>query len=200
VIRAEATEPSIRGSYLTPSKAWIRKTYGDGLWSAALKRLPPEQQAAFGGELVSLAWYPLKHWAVLLEAVREGVKAQTGESAATFDHRHVFESVGGAMETVYRIAFSVLSATTVVAKVTPYFKKVYSHGEYQVIENRPGFCIIRFADAPVEMLPELERSFPIATEWMLNAAGQRVTEHNLTSKVTGKLFSCDLQLTYVPKK
>ena len=199
-MRAEASEPSIRGSYLTPSKAWIRKTYGDDLWQKALMTLPAEQQAAFGGELVSLAWYPLKHWATLLDSVRAGVLERTGENAATFDRRHVYESIGGAMETVYRIAFSLLSATTVVAKVTPYFKRVYSHGEYQVLENKPGRCLIRFSDAPVEMLSELERSFPLATRWMLETAGQRVIEHHLASNVTGRLFSCDLHLSYEPKK
>jgi hypothetical protein len=110
------------------------------------------------------------------------------------------ESISGTMRTVYRIAFAVLSPTTVVAKVTPYFKRVYSHGEYEVIENQPGHCLIRFRDAPTEMLPELERSFPLATEWMLDVAGQKVTHRQLTSHTGPQLFSCDLVLKYEPKR
>jgi len=198
-MRAEAPEPSIRGSYISPSKAWIQKTYGDDLWEEALGTLPTEQQAIFRAELVSLAWYPLKHWTALLDAVRGNVRRKTGEDGATFDRRNLYESISGTMRTVYRIAFALLSPTTVVAKVTPYFKRVYSHGEYEVIENQAGHCRIRFRDAPVEMMPELERSFPLATSWMLDVAGQRVISHNLASHAGGQYFSCDLDIKYGPK-
>jgi hypothetical protein len=199
-MRAEAPEPSIRGSYISPGKAWIQKVYGDELWEAALRAVPTEQQAIFRAELVSLAWYPLKHWTAVLDAVRANVLARTGESGATFDRRNLFESISGTMRTVYRIAFALLSPTTVVAKVTPYFKRVYSHGEYEVLKNEPGHCQIRFRDAPTEMLPELERSFPLATEWMLDVAGQRVTHSALTSHSGPHTFSCDLDIKYEPKK
>ena len=199
-MRAEAPEPSIRGSYISPSKAWVRRTYGEELWETSLGSLDAEQQAIFRAELVSLAWYPLRHWTVLLEAIRGNVRRATGEDGARFDRRHLHESIGGAMRTVYRIAFALLSPTTVVAKVTPYFKRVYSHGEYEVLENEPGSCRIRFRDAPLAMLPELERSFPLATEWMLDVAGQRVTERELTSHTGPETFSCDLRISYQPKR
>jgi hypothetical protein len=198
-MRAEAPEPSIRGSYISPSKAWIQRTYGDEVWEEALATLPAEQQAIFRAELVSLAWYPLKHWTALLDAVRANVRRKTGEDSATFDRRNLYESISGTMRTVYRIAFALLSPTTVVAKVTPYFKRVYSHGEYEVLENESGHCRIRFRDAPVEMLPELERSFPLATSWMLDVAGQRVIQHQLSSHTGHQVFSCDLDIKYEPK-
>jgi hypothetical protein len=199
-MRAEAPEPSIRGSYISPSKAWVRKTYGEDLWEASLATLAPEQQALFRAELVSLAWYPLRHWTAVLDAVRANVRRATGEDGAKFDHRNVNESISGTMRTIYRIAFALLAPTTVVAKVTPYFKRVYSHGEYEVLENETGRCRIRFRDAPLDMLPELERSFPLATEWMLDVAGQRVTERELTSHTGTQTFSCDLVIRYQPKK
>jgi hypothetical protein len=199
-MRAEAPEPSIRGSYISQSKAWVQKVYGEELWEKALQAVPSEQRAIFRAELVGLAWYPLKHWVAVVEGMRNAVQAQTGEDGRTFDQRHLYESISGAMRTVYRIAFAVLSPTTVVAKVTPYFKRVYSHGEYEVLENEPGHCRIRFRDAPVEMLPELERSFPLATQWMLDVAGQRVTNRQLKSHAGPTTFSCDLDITYEPKK
>jgi len=150
-MRAEAPEPSIRGSYISPSKAWIVRTYGEDLFRRALSNLPPDEQAIFASELVSLSWYPLRQWTKLLDFVRAEVQQKTGENEATFDRRNVFETISGTMQKVYRIAFGLFSPTMIVAKVTPYFKKVYSHGEYEVIENEPGRCILRFASAPVEM-------------------------------------------------
>src|SRR5450432_3098874 len=198
-MRAEAPEPSIRGSYIYPSKLWIQKTYGVDVWEKSVAVLPVEEQATYRAQLVSLQWYPLRQWTAVLGAVRTAAFALKGEDGQTFDRRHLYESISGTMQTVYRIAFALLSATTVVAKVTPLFKRVYSHGEYQVVQNAAGRCVIRFSDAPMEMLPELERSFPIATNWMLDVAGQTVTRHLLTSQFSGDLFSCDLTLEYRPK-
>ena len=130
---------------------------------------------------------------------RANVLVATGEDGPTFDRRNLYESISATMQTVNRIAFGLLSATTVIAKVTPYFKRVYSHGEYEVVQNGEGHCVIRFKEAPVAMLPELERSFPIATSWMLDVAGQKVTRHQLASKFSGDFFSCDLTLEYQPK-
>jgi len=199
-MRAEAPEPSIRGSYISPSKLWVQKAYGVDVWEKAVNVLPETERATYRVELVSLAWYPLRQWTAVLGAVRDSAFRLKGEDAKTFDRRNIFESVSGTMQTVYRVAFALMSPTTVVAKVTPFFKRVYSHGEYQVIENTVGHCVIRFSDAPVEMLPELERSFPLATGWMLDVAGQKVTRHELKSKTGGKYFSTDLTIDYQPKK
>lgn len=115
-MRAEAPEPSIRGSYIGPSKAWIRETYGVELWEKGLRALPASEQALYRSEIVSVEWYPLRQWTALLAAVRDGVLVATGEDGKTFDKRHLYESISGTMQTVYRIAFALLSTTTIVAK------------------------------------------------------------------------------------
>jgi hypothetical protein len=198
-MRAEADEPSIRGSYISPSKAWIARTYGPEVFENALRVLAPEQRAIFGAELVGMSWYPLRYWTAILDEVRAQVHKKTGEDGPTFDRRHLFESISGTMRTMYRIAFGFFAPTTIVAKVTPYFKRVYSHGDYEVIRNDLGLCVLRFKDAPVEMLPELERSFPLAASWMLDIANQTVTRRTLVPKVSGEMFSCDLTLEYRTK-
>jgi hypothetical protein len=199
-MRAEAAEPSIRGSYISPSKAWIIKTYGPEVYEKALLALSAEQQAVFRSEIVGVVWYPLKYWTKMLDVVRAEVARKTGESGAIFDRRHLFESISATMQTMYRIAFGLFAPTTIVAKMTPYFKRVYSHGEYEVVVNEPGRCVLRFKDAPSEMLPELERSFPLAASWMLDIARQKVTRHELVPDVRGKTFSCDLTLEYAAKQ
>src|SRR3954468_18144351 len=126
-MRAEAPEPSIRGSYINPSRLWIQRTYGVDVWERSVDVLPVEERAMYRGELVSLAWYPLRQWTAVLGSVRDYALAINGEDSKTFDRRHIYESVGTTMQTVDRDAFALLSATTVVDQVTRYFKRVYSH-------------------------------------------------------------------------
>jgi hypothetical protein len=168
-------------------------------YEAGVSKLAESDRAAFAGELVSVVWYPLEHWTTILVEVRARAWHKKREDEATFDRRHLYESISGTMTKVYRIAFGLFSPQTIIGKVTPYFKRVYSHGEYEVIDNEPRRCVLRFRDAPVQMLPELQRSFPLAASWMLDIAGQQVTRHELTPSVRGTMFSCDLTLDYRPK-
>jgi len=198
-MRAEAPEPSIRGSFITTGKAWIIKTYGEDLWRRALRVLPEEQQALFGFEIVGTSWYSIDDWTRALDAVRAEVLTKTGETGPTFDRRLMSESIGVTMDTIFRVAFKLMSPTTVVAKVTPYFQKVYSHGSYSVVENAVGRCRLRLSDTPVKMEQEVRRAFPIASRWMLDVAGQEVKKLEFTPTVRGTLMSSDIVIDYVPK-
>ncbi len=199
-MRAEATEPSIRGSFITTGKAWIIKTYGEDLWQRALKTLGQEQQALFGFEIVAGSWYSIEEWTKALDAVRAEVLEKTGEDGPTFDKRLMHESIGITMDKIFRVAFKLLSPTTVVAKVTPYFQRVYSHGMYSVIENDLGRCRLRLSDTPLKMEQEVRRAFPIASRWMLDVAGQEVKKLEFTPTVRGGVMSSDIVIDYVPKK
>lgn len=199
-MRAEATEPSIRGSFITTGKAWIIKTYGEDLWQRAIKTLGPEQQALFGFEIIAGSWYSIEEWTKALDAVRAEVLAETGEDGATFDRRLMSESIGITMDKIFRVAFKLLSPTTVVAKVTPYFQRVYSHGMYTVVENELGRCRLRLSDTPIKMEHEVRRAFPIASRWMLDIAGQEVKKLEFTPTVRGGVMSSDIVMEYVPKR
>jgi hypothetical protein len=197
---AATEEPAIRGSYISPSKAWIIRTYGAAIFEAGLQALPPEDRGLYAGELVSLAWYPLRSWTALLDEVRRQVQLQRGESEETFDRRHMFESISGTMQKIYRVAFGLFSPTSVISKMVPYFNKVYNYGAYEVLENQEGHCVLRFKDAPVAMLSEIRRSFPLAASWMLDMAGQEVTRMRVQPRVLGSTFHCDLDIEYQSKK
>jgi hypothetical protein len=198
-MRAEVPEPSIRGSFITTGKAWIIKTYGEDLWRRALATLGAEQQALFGFEIVGTSWYSIEEWTKALDAVRAEVLIKTGENGTTFDRRLMHESIGVTMDKIFRVAFKLLSPTTVVAKVTPYFQKVYSHGSYSVVENQVGRCRLRLSDTPLKMEQEVRRAFPIASRWMLDVAGQDVKKLDLTSTVRGGVMSSDIVMEYAPK-
>ena len=198
-MRAEAAEPSIRGSYITTGKAWIIKIYGAELFEKALLSLPAEHQDMFRMELVGIAWYPIKQWTKVLDAVRALVREKTGEDAAVFDRRLMFESISRTMDGIFRIAFSLLSPITAVAKMTPYFQKVYSHGTYSVVENESGHCKLRISDAVPAMESEVMRAFPIATSWMLDVAGQSVTRLDIFPTSQGSTMSFDVVADYKPK-
>lgn len=196
-MRAEALVPSIRGSFITPSKTWIVRTYGQAAYDDAVQALPPRERTAFATELVSTSWYPLSQWVQVLGAVRNHAWKLNREDEATFDRRHLHESIGTTMRTIYRVAFGLFAPETIIAKVMPLFKRVYSHGDFDVVLNQPGHCVLRFRDAPAEMLSEIRRSFPIATSWMLETAGQTVVQHKLTPHLRDDgTFSCDLEIYY----
>jgi hypothetical protein len=199
-MRAEAPEPSIRGSFITTGKAWIIKVYGQDLWDRAIKAVPAEQQAMFGLEIVASSWYSIEEWSKVLDAVRKEVFAHTGEDAAKFDRRLMFESIGSTMDKIFRVAFKLLSPTTVVAKVTPYFQRVYSHGNYTVVENEVGRCRLRLSDTPVKMNDEVRRAFPLASRWMLDIAGQEITSLEFIPSTRGLTMSSDVVIEYRPKR
>ena len=198
-MRQEAPEPSIRGSFITTGKSWIIKVYGRELWDRALKDLPDEQNM-FGLEIVALSWYPLVHWQKVLTAVRAEVRAQTGEDAATFDKRLLFESIGSTMDKIFRVAFKLMSPTTCIAKVTPYFQRVYSHGQYSVLENELGHCRLRLSDTPVKMADEVQRAFPLAARWMLDIAGQSVIKLEFIPTTRATNMTADVVIDYEPKR
>jgi hypothetical protein len=199
-MREEAPEPSIRGSFITTGKSWIIKVYGRELWDRALASLPAEPQNMFGLEIVALSWYPLEQWQKVLNAVRAEVRAQTGEDAATFDKRLMFESIGSTMDKIFRVAFKLLSPTTCIAKVTPYFQRVYSHGRYSVLENEVGHCRLRLSDTPIKMEEEVRRAFPLAARWMLDIAGQAVVKLEFIPTMGATNISSDVVIDYVPKR
>jgi len=181
-------------------KAWIIKTYGKELFERAIGTLPREDQAMFRMELVGTSWYPIRDWTRVLDAVRAEVRAATGEDAKTFDRRLMFESIGTTMNSVFRIAFALLSPMMAVAKVTPYFQKVYSHGLYAVVENEPGRCRVRLSEVPHAMADEVLRAFPLATSWVLDIAGQDVTKMSCTRKTEGLTSTFEVAAIYEPKR
>jgi hypothetical protein len=196
-MRAEAPVPSIRGSYITPSKAWIIRTYGPNVYDRAVDALPARERLLFATELVSTSWYPLSQWTQVLGSVRAFAWETNREDEAAFDRRHLHESISTTMRTIYRVAFGLFSPETIIAKIMPLFKRVYSHGDFDVLQNKPGHCVLRFRDAPQDMLAEIRRSFPIATSWMLETAGQTVVQQKLTPRIQDDgVFSCDLEIYY----
>jgi hypothetical protein len=194
-----APVPSSRGAFISPSRSWIIATYGRDVYEASVATLADEHRSVFTGELISVLWYPLEPWTAILGQVRKHAWRVRGESETTFDRRHLHETIGTTLTKVYRTDLGLFDPQAIVAKVTPLLRRIYSHGDYEVVENREGRCVLRFRDAPVQMLPELQRSFPLAASWMLEIAGQEVTRQDLAPMVRAGMFSCVLTLQYRPK-
>lgn len=188
--------PHIRGSVIGPAKQWMIRTYGRPLFERALAGLPREEQSVLRGELVSVGWYPLAAWSRFLEAMRREVRAETGEDGATFDRRNVFESGSQTLTKVYRFVFGLFDPTTIVGKMTPVFRRIYSHGRVELLENVPGRCVLAFHSAPMMVLGELERFFPLSVELMLDLAGQRIVEQTPRLESDGETFSLTLEIRY----
>lgn len=191
--------PHIRGSVIGPAKQWMLRTYGRPLVERAVSVLSREEQSVLRGELVSVGWYPLAAWSRFLEAMRREVRAETGEDGATFDRRNVFESGSQTLTKVYRFVFGLFEPTTIVGKMTPVFRRIYSHGRVDLLENAPGRCVLAFHSAPTVMLAELQRFFPFSVELMLDLAGQRIVALTPHLESDGEVFSLTLEIGYRPR-
>jgi|GEM_PF-3252382 len=198
------TEPEfdrvmIKGATTGPAKEWIIRTYGAEVFNRVISGLNKDDQAVVRGDMVSVGWYPLESWSAFLMATRREVKRLTGEEDTTFDRRLIFEGGRQTLIKVYRFVLGFFDPTTVVNKMTPIFRRIYSHGKVECIGNTKGEYILRFYDAPIEMLEEVRRLVPLGGELALDLAGQQVTSTKVTHSINNGLFSMDVKLTYVKR-
>jgi hypothetical protein len=193
--------PNIKGSIIGPTKDWIIKVYGRELWDKSVASLPKDDAQLFKPDILSVSWYSLESWGRLADALRREVRAKTGEDEATFDRRVVFEAGNQTITKIYRVVLGLFDATTIVSRVVPIFRRVYSHGTVDVVENSMGNCVLRFSHIPWgAMLNDVKRNFPLAAELVLDMAGQRIVEKQVSQQAVGKAFAIELRIQYAKKK
>jgi hypothetical protein len=198
-LQPEFSEPHIKGAVVRQAKEWIIRTYGRSIYEHALGTLPKEQATVIDADLLSVGWYPVVTWNAFLSAVRRRVKAELGEDDATFDRRNIFETAPPMLTKVYRFVFGFFEPQTVVKKITPVLQRIYSHGELVVTSHEPGRLVMTFRNVPQNMLDEVKRYFPICVEFMLDLAGQEVTEMRPIVSNQGTIFSEELRVAYRKK-
>ena len=186
----------IKGAVCGPAKDWIIRTYGMEVFNRVVGTLSKEDQAVIRGDLVSVGWYPLGSWSAYLMAMRREVPKITGENDLVFDRRLTFEGGQQTLTKVYRFVLGFFDPTTVINRVTTIFRRIYSHGKIDCIENTRGEFVLRFYEAPVEMFEEVKRMVPLAAELALDLAGQKVTSTKVTHSTTGPVFTMDVKLNY----
>lgn len=192
----EYSTPHIRGSMIGPAKEWIIKTYGRPLFDKAVSTLPKESQQMIRGEIVSVGWYPLNVWAAFLDAMRREVRAATGEDGETFDRRNIFEAGHATLTRIYRFVFGLFDPTTIIGKMTPIFRRAYTHGRFDLVTNEAQHCVLKFHSAPISMAAEIRRLFPLISEFMLHLAGQEIVECKEKFEPLGEAFALTLDITY----
>lgn len=198
--KSEFKEPQIKGAVVRPAREWVIKTFGQELYDQALQAIRREHASVFEAEIVSVGWYPLAAWSALMNAIRREVKSQHGIEWADFDRRNVFEAGSQTLTKVYRLVFGLMSPITVIEKLMPVASRVYSHGEATVISHTEGHLVLAFKDAPVSMLEEIKRMFPLSAELMLHLAGQQVTEMRSIVETHEGRFQLKLNITYTKQR
>ena len=85
-------------------------------------------------------------------------------------------------------------------KLTPVMRRIYTHGDVDVVLHEPGLLVIRFHRAPLSMQDEVKRAFPISVEFMLDLAGQEVTDMRQVPSTDRGKFALELRISYRKKK
>jgi hypothetical protein len=189
-------EPHIKGSIIRSARDWIIKTYGQEMFDRALSRIPPDMRTVVGGEILSVGWYPLSIWTTFMDSARREAARMTGEDPDAFDRKNIFEAGRNTLLKVYRFVMGFMDPAGAVEKLLPVMKRVYSHGDIEIVSHERGRLVIRFFDAPVSMQAEIVRQFPISCEFMLHLASQKVTKTVPTLRVDGGMISYQLEMLY----
>jgi hypothetical protein len=189
-------EPHIKGSIIRSARDWIIGTYGQEMFDRAVARIPAEMRTVVAGEILSVGWYPLVTWTTFMDSARREASRMTGENPDEFDRKNIFEAGRNTLLKVYRFVMGFMDPTGAVAKLLPVMKRVYSHGDIEIVSHERGRLVLRFFDAPVSMQAEIVRQFPISCEFMLHLASQRVTKITPTLRVDGGTMSYQLEMEY----
>ncbi len=193
---AEFDRVMVKGAVCGPSKDWIIRVYGREVFNRAVDTLHKDDQAILRSDMGSVGWYPLATWSAFLMAMRREVKTITGEEENVFDRRLVFEGGQQTLIKVYRFVLGFFEPTTVVNRVTPIFRRIFSHGRIDCITNTRGEFAMRFYEAPIEMLEEVKRMAPLSAEFALDLAGQQVTNTKVTHSIVNNTFTMEVKLNY----
>jgi hypothetical protein len=189
-------EPHIKGSVIRSARDWIIKTYGQEMFDRAVARIPGEMRSVIAGELLSVGWYPLVTWTTFMDSARREVTRTTGEAPEEFDRKNIFEAGRNTLLKVYRFMMGFMDPAGAVEKLLPVLKRIYSHGDIEILSHERGRLVLRFFDAPLSMQGEVVRQFPLSCEFMLHLASQRVTKITPTLRVDGNTVSYQLDIEY----
>jgi hypothetical protein len=190
------SEPHIKGSIIRSARDWIIKTYGQEMFDRSVSRIPAEMRTVVSGEILSVGWYPLVTWTTFMDAARREASRITGEDPEEFDRKNIFEAGKNTLLKVYRFVMGFMDPAGAVEKLLPVMKRVYSHGDIDIVSHERGHLVLRFFDAPLAMQGEIVRQFPISCEFMLHLASQKVTKVTPTLRVDGKAFAYTLDIEY----
>jgi hypothetical protein len=131
----------------------------------------------------------------MLDLCYEEVKKATGETREIFDQRGIEEVGGSILNTVYRFIFSLLQPTSILNRISVLFKRNYSHGSVQVVENRPGHCVLLF-ETPKDMRSFIIRHNELGYSHVLRIAGAKNIIASNTHTETEDGCQIRLELTY----
>jgi hypothetical protein len=167
------------------------------MFDRSVARIPGEMRDVIAGELLSVGWYPLATWTTFMDSARREAGRMTGEGPEEFDRKNMFEASRNALLKVYRFVMGFMDPAGAVEKLLPVMKRVYSHGDIEVVSHERGRLVLRFFDAPLSMQGELVRQFPLSCEFMLHLASQKVTKITPTLRVDGGNVSYQLDIEYL---
>jgi hypothetical protein len=191
--------PRIRGGIVSTSIHWVRDVYGEALLQRVLGRLTPEERTAFSGTILPISWYPLSSWMAFLDACRAEVREHFGEDGDIFDRRSLREPGGRFLQTIYRFVLSFVRPETTISKLPLIIDRTFDQGSTEVLQNRPGFCLIRF-QGPASMYLHIKRFGVGSASFLLEYSGASDIQATLTrNELSAGNYVLEVSVSYQVK-
>lgn len=185
----------LSGMVISSAVSWVRSSYGDDVFERALLRLPPEERSIFRKLVLSLGWYDVGIFDRFMDAAYEEAKKKTGEPREKFERRSMEEGGGFVLKTIYKFVLSFSEPTNTIGRLPTIFKRVYSQGEMQILENKPGRCVLQ-ADIPSDLLNVVRRSGRYGFPYLLKLIGAQNVTYKETERKTPTGYQIVTELTY----
>jgi hypothetical protein len=191
-------ELKIKGSVIKDPRDWARGAYGPEAYQAAISRLSPADRAMVDGTLLPSSWYSVATWDRFLSEMRKEARTRKGDSAETFNMRNMREAGSAIVRTVYKFMLGLLNPRTVIDKGVAIYRRVYSQGQFDLVENIPGRAVVRFTDSSAGFRENLTNNLPTGLVFLLELNGAKDARSQVSrdEMVEGRMVF-EVTVTYV---
>jgi hypothetical protein len=196
---AEENGPRIKGAVIKDPRDWMRTAYGPEAYQSALSTLPAAERLLVDGPILAGSWFPLPVWDRFQAAMREEARVRRGHSDMQFNARNMREAGSRTIRTIYKFLLGLMSAKATIGKAVILYNRVYSEGQFEVVENEVGRAVVRYGDASPSFRTNLTHNFPSGLMFLLEQGGAKHVDAHISRDeiVGGKLFF-EVTVTYAP--
>jgi hypothetical protein len=168
----------LRGPLMSTTIGWLRKEYGDPLFQRALSRLSPEEAAQLNRPILTLGWFPISLHQKMMDACYDELCTTSPIDRDAFDRRALIGGGGAILQSLYRFVLSLMQPHNTLGRLPGIYQRAYDTGKLEVIENRPGFAILRHS-GPQDLYHHAKRVNQFGLPYLLELAGAKQVSFEL---------------------
>lgn len=174
------SDEKLRGAVMNEARQTIRREWGDALYERALGRLTEGDREIIEGPLLASSFYPVITWDRFLDAAFLEASRETGVTREQFYDKLVQLGGGRLLQALYKMFLGIMSPSTVAKIIPSFWMRLYTSGRLELLENRPGRCVLRFTDRSDAFRANVTDHLPPGVKLLLEKNGARQIESRVT--------------------